>query len=256
MRKRIFLLLVMLASACTSIPLPASAPSANVELRPLPTRTPVPSPTPTQMPATASPSPVPDPKFFRDDFLDSLDAHWTWLREDPLNWSLTDEPGMLQINVEGGYVPAHTNSNILLRSAPQGDFQIETQIIFRPTGNFQFAGLIIYESDSNFIQAGRQYCNSIGCIGEGMYMDSYRNGVVVKPNFGQTYRSIDPISIRLSRRGNTYTFEASTNGKVWFVIGSHTSDINPLQIGLVTGQRMRGSVLPARFEYFEIHSLP
>jgi hypothetical protein len=33
------------------------------------------------------------------------------------------------------------------------------------------------------------------------------------------------------------------------------SSLQPLQVGLVTGQRMRGENLPATFEYFEIHSL-
>ena len=165
-------------------------------------------------------------------------------------------PGSLQINVDYGYVAMHDNSNLLLRPAPEGNFQIETQIAHRPRENFQFAGLIIYEDDSNFIQAGREYCSSVGCIGEGLYMDYYKSGVAVKPNFGQTYKSINPILLRLSRRANAYTFEASTDGKVWFLIGSHTSDMNPLQIGLVTGQRMAGNNVPAVFEYFEVRSLP
>jgi hypothetical protein len=50
--------------------------------------------------------------------------------------------------------------------------------------------------------------------------------------------------------------EASTDGKVWFLIGSHTADINPLQVGLVAGQTLRGKIVPANFEYFEVHSLP
>lgn len=178
------------------------------------------------------------------------------MREDPLNWSLTALPGSLQINVAGGYVVTGTNPNVLLRPAPGGNFQIQTQITFRPTRNFQFAGLIIYENDKNFLQAGRSACNSTGCAGVGLYMDNYENGVIVKPDFGQPYGEIDPLLLRLSRRENTYTFEASTDGKVWFIIGSHTSDMNPVYIGLVTGQRMRGENVPATFEYFEVHGLP
>jgi len=197
-----------------------------------------------------------DPLFFRDDFNETLDAQWSWVREDPQNWSLAAFPGSLQINVTGGYVAAHNNFNLLLRPAPEGNFQIETQITFRPRRNFQFAGLIAYENDSNFIQAGRGYCSSIGCVGAGLYMDYYEKGMIVKPNFGQTYGEIDPLLLRLTRREKTYTFEASTNGKVWFILGSHTSDMSPLQIGLVTGQHLDGEFLPAAFEYFEIHSQP
>jgi beta-xylosidase len=180
---------------------------------------------------------------------------WSWLREDPRNWNLTALPGSLQINVAGGYVAAQTNPNLLLRSAPEGDFQIETEITFRPSRNFQFAGLIIYEDNSNFIQAGRAYCGSAGCAGSGLYMNHYEKGLLVQPDFGQSFGDIDPLLMRLGRKGDTYTFEASTDGKVWFLIGSHMSSLQPLQVGLVTGQRMRGENLPATFEYFEIHSL-
>jgi hypothetical protein len=87
-------------------------------------------------------------------------------------------------------------------------------------------------------------------------MDYYKKGVVVKPDFGQTYREGGPILLRLSRRADSYTFEASSDGKVWFIVGGHTSDLNPLRIGLVTGQRVKGSNLPATFDYFEVRSLP
>ena len=145
---------------------------------------------------------------------------------------------------------------MLLRPAPEGNFQIETQVTLRPRQNFQFAGLIIYEADSHFMQAGREYCSAEGCMGEGLYMDYYQKGSVVKPDFGQLYRGSDPIRLRLNRMENTYTYEASTDGKVWFLIGTHASDLNPVQIGLVTGQHLKGEILTAVFDYFEVHSLP
>jgi beta-xylosidase len=254
--QNVYILLVLIfLSACGLIPARPTEPA--LQITPIFSATPTvfPSTTPTPATPTVSPTSTPDPRYFRDDFNGILDAGWSWVREDPLNWSLTALPGSLQINVAGGYVVAGTNPNLLLRPAPEGNFQIETQITFRPTRNYQFAGLIIYENDDNFLQAGRSACNSIGCVGTGLYMDYYENGVIVKPDFGQPFGDIDPLLLRLSRRENTYTFEASTDGKIWFIIGSHTSDMNPLQIGLVTGQRMRGENLPATFEYFEVRSL-
>src|SRR5215208_214706 len=253
-RNVLFVFLFFLLSACNSVSPSSPTPAVEIVLQPSATPTLPALPTLTGIPPTSSPAPTADPSFFRDDFVGALDAQWTWVREDPMNWSLATIPGSLQINVGGGYVPTHTNSNLLLRPAPAGDFQIEAQITFRPEDNFQFAGLIIYESDSDFIQAGRSYCRTYECIGEGLYMDYYKKGVVVKPDFGQLYKEIDPVRLRLSRRGDTYTFEASTDGKIWFIIGSHTSDIQPLQIGLVTGQNLRGKVLPALFDYFEVRS--
>ena len=258
MQKRIFMFVIILLSACNLLPSPTPDASEKIVFKPsaTPTIVPSPTPTPTEIPPTIPLIPTTDANSFRDDFNENLDPQWIWVREDARNWSLTNIPGSLQINVSRGYIPAHTNTNILLRPAPAGNFQIETQITFKPTDNFQFAGLIIYQSDSNFIQAGREYCNAVGCVGEGLYMDYYGKGVVVKPDFGPTPKEIDLILLRLNRRGNTYTFEASTDGKVWFIIGSHTSDMDPLQIGLTTGQRLKGNSLSATFDYFEVRSLP
>jgi beta-xylosidase len=257
MQKGFFIFVLILLSACNFLPSPTPDASEKIVFKPSTTPTIViaPSPTSTEIPPTISPLPTADPNAFRDDFNEYLDPQWIWVREDPQDWSLANVPGALQINVSRGYIPAHTNTNILLRPTPAGNFQIETQITFKPTDNFQFAGLIIYENDSNFIQAGREYCNAVGCIGEGLYMDYYRKGAVVKPNFGPAYNEIDPILLRLSRRGDSYTFETSTDGKTWFFIGSQVSDMNPLQIGLTTGQRLRGNNLFATFDYFEVHSL-
>lgn len=258
MKRSLLVLVVFFLVACRSTARFSPTPAINITLKPLATETAMPSQTPTNSPptVTVTPQPTTDPDYFRDDFEGALDAQWSWVRESPRSWSLETLPGSLQINVDHGYVAAHNNRNLLLRPAPKGNFQIETQITFRPENNFQFAGLIVYGSDSNFIQAGRAYCDAVGCIGEGFYMDYYRKGVVVKPNYGQIYKEIDPIMLRLSREGENFAFEASTDGKVWFMIGSHTADIEPLQVGLVAGQRLRGKAIPATFEYFEVRSLP
>jgi beta-xylosidase len=205
---------------------------------------------------TLPPRPTLDPNFFREEFITALDSQWTWVREDPDNWSLEMSPGSLQINTSGGYVLAHSNANLLLRPAPEGDFQIETQIAFEPRFNFELAGLIIYESDSDFIQAGRGFCSSVDCIGEGLYLNSFYDGAAQKPNPMQTYLLPDDVFLRVSRRGNTYTFENSENGNVWFFVGSQISDIHPIQIGLVASQNLKGDILPARFRYFTVRSLP
>lgn len=255
-KKLLVVLLSIFLSACGLVS--PSTPTLPEKVLPQTTATSTAGPiaATTKIPTTIVPEYTADPNFFRDDFTGLLNPQWSWIREDPQNWSLITIPGSLQIKVEGGYVAAKSNSNLLLRPAPAGDFRIETQINFRPEDNYQFAGLIIYESDANFIQAGRGYCRSFECAGEGLYMNYYKKGVVVKPDFGQSYKEIDPISVRLSRKGDNYTFEASTDGKVWFMIGSHASDIAPLQVGLITGQRLKGNVLPAVFDYFEVRSLP
>ena len=196
-----------------------------------------------------------DPSYFRDDFDNNLGPGWQWLREVPSNWSLTAIPGWLQINVDGGEVSDETMTNLLLRAAPAGNFQMETKITFSPKADFQFAGLIIYESPPNLIQAGRAFCDLPDvCVGDGLYVDYYNNGSFVTPNFAAAYPETE-VYLRLIRQGDTYTFQSSADGSEWILRGGTVSSMNPLQIGLAAGQNTTG-IIPASFDYFEVSSLP
>ena len=196
-----------------------------------------------------------DPNYFRDDFENDLGPGWSWLREVPHNWSLSNSPGALQINVDSGQVSDETMTNLLLRTAPAGDFQMETKLTFSPKADFQFAGLIVYESPSNLIQAGRAFCDHPDvCVGDGLYVDYYNNGSFVTPNFAAAYPESE-VYLRLIRQGDTYAFQSSPDGSEWILRGSTVSSMNPLQIGLAAGQNTT-SIIPALFDYFEVRSIP
>jgi beta-xylosidase len=208
--------------------------------------------TPAEISATET---IGDPNYFRDDFDAALAPDWQWLREDPNNWSLTAIPGVLQINVDGGEVSDETIRNLLLRTAPAGNFQIETKVTFSPVANYQIAGLIIYESPQNIVQAGRAFCDLPDtCVGDGLYVDYYQDGNFVTPNYAAPYPE-SQVYLRLMRQSDTYTFQSSSNGSQWILRGGTVSTMNPLQVGLVAGQNT-SSVIPAQFDYFEIRSLP
>ena len=194
---------------------------------------------------------------FRDDFDGSLASDWAWIREDENNWSLTTVPGALQINARSGDVNKETITNLLLRSIPSGTIQIETKITFQPSANFQFAGIIIYESPSNFVQVGRAYCTGENprCVGDGFYMDYYEGGGFVVPNYSEAFTGSETVYLQLTRRDTMYSLQTSTDGENWTLRGTTTSNMNPLQIGLVAGQNT-SSVIPAVFDYFEITVLP
>jgi beta-xylosidase len=146
-------------------------------------------------------------------------------------------------------------TNILLRPAPAGDFQIETLLTFEPDQNHQFAGLVIYQDNNNFIQAGQAYCRGGGCVSRGIYMNHYGKGLIVPPNFAQVYKN-NVVVLRLVRKGTSYIFEISGDGKVFYKVGSHESDMTPLQIGVLAGQNVDGisTTVPAVFDYFEVSS--
>ena len=193
---------------------------------------------------------------FRDDFDGSLDSGWEWVREDGSNWSLIAVPGSLQINAGSGDVNHETITNLLLRPIPPGVIQIETKVKFQPIANFQFAGIIMYESPTNFVQVGRAFCEGIPrCVGDGFYMDYYEGGSYVTPNYAEAFTKSDTVYLRLIRRDKSYSLQTSADGENWTLRGTTTSNMNPLQIGLVAGQNT-SSVIPAVFDYFEVKSLP
>ena len=243
----------ILLGACERTVITPSAPAPTIVIAPLLIED---TPTPSFFQPTSLPiTPTIDPTYFRDEFDDVLGGGWTWLREIPGQWSLEKVPGSLRIAGGRGSVNAETMTNILLRPAPAGDFQIETLLTFEPDQNHQFAGLVIYQDNNNFIQAGQAYCRGGGCVSRGIYMNHYGKGLIVPPNYAQVYKN-NVVVLRLVRKGTSYIFEISGDGKVFYKVGSHESDMTPLQIGVLAGQNVDGisTTVPAVFDYFEVSS--
>lgn len=245
----VMLILVLAACAAPAVEPTLSAPATN---------TPVPAPTETSVPPTATlePSPTPDPLLFRDDFEGSLAEGWNWTRENKKTWSLTNNPGWLEIVAGPGYVGGGNLDNILLRSIPEGDFEIETKVNFDPVRDYQLAGLLIYESAANYIQFGRAFCDAPNvCAKDGFYVDLVLDNNTDPGNFATAAQKTEIAYLRLRREGSKYTAYASHNGRVWQLIGEKTSDMQPLFIGLLAGQA-RSAPQPAQFDYFLVNQLP
>lgn len=243
----------ILLTACggpvpTTPPPPTDAPTA------IPTQAPTIAPAPT---VTVVPSATPNPLLFRDDFEGALDAGWQWTRENKKSWSLTNNPGWLEIMARSGGV-ADAMENVLLRPAPEGNFELEIKLNFRPVENFQIAGVVVYESAANFIQFGRAFCGFTPepCAGDGFYIDNMAGGAMNPENFSTAAPAVDVVYLRLRREGSIFTAYASEDGTTWQVIGSHTNDMNPLFVGLVAGQAYQTVPKPAQFDYFVINALP
>lgn len=249
---QIFIALIALVLlACGTLATPAPVPA--------PTSTPLPPPTETPVPPTVTlePSPTSDPLLFRDDFEGSLGEGWEWTRENKNAWSLTNNAGWLEIMARAGHVGSGDIDNLLLRQAPEGNFELETRLNFKPTENFQIAGLIIYESAANFIQFGRAFCGfGPPCAGDAYYIDLINGGNNNPENFATSAPETDTVFLRLRREGNTFTAYASEDGTEWKVIGAHVGQMNPLFVGLVAGQAVNSVPKPAQFDYFVINALP
>lgn len=177
---------------------------------------------------------------------------WTWLRNDPSNWSLTATPGWLRINLSTLSYLNGLPSNVLTTPAPQGDFDIRASVKFSPAQNFEFAGLIILFDETSVLQAGRAFCNLGNCPGSGFYFDNIQNKSAVEGNFGTAVAAAQSL-VRIVRQGSMYTAYYQTDGVNWVVIGSHTVNRQPVSVGLIAAQAPSAGTY-AEFDYFEIGS--
>jgi beta-xylosidase len=274
-KKRIWLLtltalmLASVAPACggavsptsepTDTPMPAdtSTPDPTITSTPNPTVTPEPTDTPAPIPPTATPV-VETPGRFRDDFDGVLAAGWSWVREDPTHWNLADAPGALRIVLQPGGIGSIASSpanNLLLRQAPEGDFEIATLVHFTPTSNYQYAGLLIYQDDANALLLGRAFCSAPdACAGNGIYFDRAQHGEFDE-NYATATANQSEAYLRLRREGTTYTGIYSEDGANWIVIGQHTADLTSLRVGLIAAQAYAAETT-ADFDYFTIEMLP
>ena len=247
---------LMLMLACGIVGSPTANPTVAPTTLPEPTKTHV--PTPTLVPAaTESTLPQEDDLVFLDNFEGEMDESWQWTRENKSAWSLDKEPGWLEIISGAGNVGDGSIENLLLQPAPQGNFELETRLKFQPKDNFQFAGLLIFESGANYIQFGRAFCSvpAPTCAGDGFYVDIVTGGNLNPENFSVTAPATDTVLLRLRRENSTYTAYASEDGTEWQLIGTHTGEIDPLFVGLVSGQST-SSLMPAQFDTFMIRELP
>ncbi|MBK7451895.1 MAG: hypothetical protein IPJ47_21800 [Anaerolineales bacterium] len=188
---------------------------------------------------------------FRDDFDEKLQPGWEWINEDPKMWSLTNTAGTLQIQSEFGEIRRGSAKNVLLRSAPRGDFMVETNLNFSPDENDQFAGLVLFASETDFVQAGLGYCApTVGCIKRGFYIDTYEGGKLLLPRRAFTFNE-DIIFVRLVVQNGSLSTFTSPDGKVWYRTGKQGLNFTPTKIGLFTGQNSYDIIIPAWFGYFE-----
>jgi Tol biopolymer transport system component len=191
---------------------------------------------------------------WRDEFDGELADGWQWLNGDPDKHEFTTD-GFLRIYTSLGETG---HENLLLRPVADGDFSIETRLLFTPTSNFQFAGLVVWQDASNFLQLGRAFCDIEGiCVGNGIYFDYSLDGKRVDGNFAtQIDNPFDPAEsyLRIERRGEMVRALYSHEGITWVEIGIHwiPPGFQVNGVGLKSAQDLSDLSIPADFDYFEM----
>jgi beta-xylosidase len=176
---------------------------------------------------------------------ETLDSRWTWVRENPTYWSLTDNPGFFQLQTRGSLHLAVNNlENILLFSPSTENFSITTKVTFLPTANYQAAGLIVYQDDDNYVSMTRVYADGdnvrIKQENDGTYSIFYGNGVTEST-----------IYLRLDKVANDYYGFYSIDGDVWEFVGQFNRSLSNIKVGLMGSDGETSIEVTADFDYFE-----
>ncbi len=231
-----------LATSPTTAPTPAAENTATAVL-------------PSAPPTSAANLEILPGSSFRDEFDAQLVEGWVWESEDPAKWSLENVPGWLQLTAtDTNFSSPGLPTNLLLREAPPGDFELTTRVRFVPTSNFQFAGLVIVGGEGNAIQFGRAFCDIVNqCVGDGIYMDNIENTAISETSYTAAING-ESVFLRLRKAGNTYSAYYGPDGANWTLMGQHTHDFPSIRVGLLAAQS--GETISADFDYFALSQLP
>jgi arabinan endo-1,5-alpha-L-arabinosidase len=236
-------------------------------------------------PAASGPNPlqrVPVPgslltAYSQDFDTSQLGSQWSWVNEDPANWSLTADPGTLTIDGQPGqfYQTDHSGQNVLLEKAPPGNFVAQTRVALNPTENYQQAGLVLWQDDDTWMKLVAESNSGTDATEWGKQTDvtsSYTgfncgSGYPADtcPDYGSAFLEVPGFSpaagrtggtgtwawLRIVRRGDLVTAYTSLNGRSWTVgatynmSGFSASDAIPAHFSNLQVYRLSGATEPA-----------
>jgi beta-glucosidase len=171
---------------------------------------------------------------------------WMWLRENPANYSLTRNPGALTITSEAGDVSEASNNgkNILLQSANY-DWVIETKLgCSRVPSQPENAGILAFQDENNFVKLMFRAVIKTSRMGRrtnapqpgtiDLVMEE--NGIAKSAgsfNLRNEITSINPLILKLEKKGSFYTAYYSTDGVKYEILGTASALLKDIKAGLI-----------------------
>jgi len=194
-----------------------------------------------------------------------LALNWQPVRPDPTHVSLSTHPGRLTITTQRGTIHGDANAhgepfakNIFVLPNPlakEADFVMTTCLIdFTPTVAFQQAGLICYDDDDNYLKWSYEFNHPQG---KDQYFCLVRE-VDAKPDHFPTrgVSGLQKVWMRLTKRGKSYEYATSTDGKTFNVRGVQDWIDAPKMLGIIAKNGGPEGVpeIDAQFGFFELRS--
>ena len=205
-----------------------------------------------------------DVRSVNDEFNEkSLGKQWSWVRENPAEWSLSKKPGSLVITGETGDIVESDNNagNLLLQSA-NTDWSIETKIVCsrKPAGLFENTGILAYQDDDNFVKLvyrssmrrrGFGFDRSSGAAEQPgsveLIIESYGNQKTsASLDMDDMIKGDNTLILKLAKKGEQYTASCSSDGEKFETVGMGDIALKDIKAGLIACK----GVIPARMSYF------
>ena len=177
----------------------------------------------------------------------ALGSQWSWVREDPALWSLSERPGSIVLTGGKGDITLANNNapNILLQEA-NADWTVDTKLtcLSTPAAPAQNAGLVAYQDDDNFVKfiygaamgmrrpdpaAAAPAAGQLQLVVE---ENGSQKAAVRVPMEGVTITD-NTIWLRLVRKGDKYTAYYSTDGRKFVEAGSAQIVLKDVSAGLI-----------------------
>jgi arabinan endo-1,5-alpha-L-arabinosidase len=206
----------------------------------------------------AVPPPALGHRTWSDEFSGSSLAGWTWVRPDD---AVTVGGGSLNWPVQDGDLSGTANNaSVLLRTAPRGDYTVQTRLTLdlgvNDVRNYQQAGLVAYVSDDDFarlddvaiwntrqIEFGREFAYAGGLVYGGVTV-----GTPATTTWLRLVHRVDPVTGE-----HRFRSESSVDGRTWTLGGVWTF---PAGTAPKIGLDAHGGATPAvtaQFDYVRIY---
>ncbi len=191
-----------------------------------------------------------------DDFSDgSIDPMWTFAAPSGATAALEtsgDEAFVKLVTPPGDFDPYDTNNGArLMQAAADEDFQVVAKWLTTPTEKYQGQGFLVEEDADNWLR--------VDIYSTGSQLYAY-GGVTVagdtSTQFNVALGTTPMPYMRLTRAGDTWTFEFSADGSAWTVAGSFTHAMTVSAAGLMSSSSAGAPGYEARADYFENTAAP
>lgn len=104
---------------------------------------------------------------FRDDFAGRLAGGWSWVREEPGAWRVTDAGLEIRILPGNMWGKANNAKNVLVRAVPDPATQpveVAVTVSNKPACQYEQVDLVWYYDDAHMVKIGQEQVDNVLCL--------------------------------------------------------------------------------------------